>query len=271
MSGTEKTESMSFWSHLDVLRVALMKIAAVAVVFGMAAFFFKEQLFAVILAPKEAGFITYRLLNDLSGLIMDAGAPDFYVKLINTGLAEQFIIHMKTALCAGFMCASPYILYQLFRFVSPALYANERRYTVRVVGSSYIMFVLGVAVSYFMTFPLTFRFLGTYQVSGDVENMITLQSYISTLMLMSLAMGIVFEIPILSWLFAKLGFISADFMRRYRKHAVVIILVIAAVITPTSDVFTLSLVALPMWFLYEVSIFIVKRSNVNDAGKFRSV
>ncbi len=264
MSGTEKTESMSFWSHLDVLRVALMKIAAVAVVFGVAAFFFKEQLFSIILAPKEAGFITYRLLNDLSGLITDAGVSDFYVKLINTGLAEQFIIHMKTALCAGFLCASPYILYQLFRFVSPALYANERRYAVRVVGSSYAMFVLGVAVSYFLIFPLTFRFLGTYQVSGDVENMITLQSYISTLILMSMAMGIVFEIPVLSWLFAKLGFISAVFMRRYRKHAIVIILVIAAVITPTSDVFTLSLVALPMWLLYEVSIFIVKRSNPKD-------
>lgn len=262
MPGTEKTDSMSFWDHLDVLRAALMKIAAVAVVFGVAAFFFKETLFSVILAPKEPGFITYRLLNEVSGWVTEAGATDFYVKLINTGLAEQFIIHMKTALCAGFLCASPYILYQLFRFVSPALYANERRYAVRVVGSSYVMFVLGVVVSYFMIFPLTFRFLGTYQVSGDVENMITLQSYISTLMLMSMAMGIVFEIPILSWLFAKLGFISADFMRRYRKHAIVIILVIAAVITPTSDVFTLLLVALPMWLLYEVSIWIVKSNKI---------
>lgn len=262
MPEIKKTESMSFWDHLDVLRVALMKIAVVAVVFGVAAFFFKEQLFAVILAPKEAGFITYRMLHTISGLITNDEVVNFYVKLINTGLAEQFIIHMKTALCVGFLCASPYMLYQLFRFVSPALYANERRYAVRVVGSSYVMFMLGVLLSYLLIFPLTFRFLGTYQVSGDVENMITLQSYISTLMLMSLAMGIVFEIPVLSWLFAKLGFISAAFMRRYRKHAIVIILVIAAVITPTSDVFTLSLVALPMWLLYEVSIFIVKKSRI---------
>lgn len=263
MPEIKKIESMSFWDHLDVLRVALMKIAVVAVVFGVAAFFFKEQLFAVILAPKEAGFITYRILHTISGLITNDEVVNFYVKLINTGLAEQFIIHMKTALCVGFLCASPYMLYQLFRFVSPALYANERRYAVRVVGSSYVMFMLGVLLSYLLIFPLTFRFLGTYQVSGDVENMITLQSYISTLMLMSLAMGIVFEIPVLSWLFAKLGFISAAFMRRYRKHAIVIILVIAAVITPTSDVFTLSLVALPMWLLYEVSIFIVKRSRTS--------
>ena len=190
----------------------------------------------------------------------EAGASDFFVRLINTGLAEQFVIHMKAALCVGVLCASPYILYQLFRFVSPALYADERKYVVRVVGGGYAMFLLGVSISYFLIFPLTFRFLGTYQVSGEVENMISLQSYISTLMTMSLAMGRVFEIPILSWLFAKLGFLSAGFMRRYRKHAVVVILVVAAIITPTSDVFTLSLVALPMWLLYEVSIWVVSRT-----------
>ena len=127
------------------------------------------------------------------------------------------------------------------------------------------MFALGVAVSYFLIFPLTFRFLGTYQVSGEVENMIVLQSYISTLVLMCLTMGIVFEIPILSWLFAKLGFLTADFMRRYRKHAIVIILIVAAVITPTSDVFTLSLVTLPMWVLYEASILVVNRAASKKA------
>ena len=133
-----------------------------------------------------------------------------------------------------------------------------------MVGGGYAMFTLGVIVSYFLIFPLTFRFLGTYQVSGDVDNLITLDSYISTLVMMCLAMGIVFDIPILSWLFAELGFLSADFMRKYRKHAIVIILVVAAIITPTSDVFTLSLVALPMWVLYEGSIWIVKNSKANE-------
>ncbi|BDF53472.1 Sec-independent protein translocase protein TatC [Odoribacteraceae bacterium] len=255
-------DRQSFWDHLDVLRAAIVKSLLVAVVFGIVAFCFKEQLFSVILAPKDADFITYRLLYSLSGLVTEADAPDFLVKLINTGLAEQFIIHMKAALCTGVLCASPYILYQLFRFVSPALYVNERKYVMRVVGGGYAMFALGVAVSYFLIFPLTFRFLGTYQVSGEVENLIALQSYISTLMTMSLAMGLVFEIPILSWLFAKLGFLSDDFMRKYRKHAIVVILVVAAIITPTSDVFTLSLVALPMWLLYEISILIVKQSTV---------
>ncbi len=253
-------DRQSFWEHLDALRATIVKIAAVSVVFGVAAFCFKETLFSVILAPKEEGFVTYRLLGRIAALTGSV-AEDFQVRLINTGLAQQFVIHMKAALCAGVLCASPYILYQLFRFVSPALYAKERKYAVRVVGWSYAMFLAGVLSSYFLIFPLTFRFLGTYQVSEEVENLITLDSYISTLMLMSLCMGIVFEIPILCWLFARLGFLTADFMRRYRKHAIVIILVVAAVITPTSDVFTLSLVALPMWLLYEASIRIVKRTK----------
>ena len=260
MEQASESEKQSFWDHLDILRASLVKIAAVTAVFAVVAFFFKEALFSVILAPKDADFITYRWLYFFSGWVTDEQAQDFYVKLINTGLAQQFMIHMKVAMCTGILCASPYILYQLFRFVSPALYANERKYVVRVVGYGYIMFMVGVLISYFLIFPLTFRFLGTYQVSDQVENMISLQSYISTLLMMSLAMGIVFEIPILSWLFAKLGFISADFMRRYRRHAVVIILVVAAIITPTSDVFTLLLVSFPMWLLYEVSIWIVKRS-----------
>lgn len=249
----------SFWEHLDMLRTAIVKIAAVTVLFGVVAFCFKELLFSVILAPKNAGFVTYRLFGQLAAWAGEA-AENFQIPLINTGLAQQFIIHMKTAMSAGILCASPYILYQLFRFISPALYANERRYAVRVAGSGYVMFILGVLLSYFLIFPLTFRFLGTYQVSEEVENMITLDSYISALMMMSLTMGIVFEIPILCWLFAKLRFLSADFMRRYRKHAIIVILVIAAIITPTSDVFTLTLVSLPMWLLYEVSIVIVKRS-----------
>ena len=235
MEQASESEKQSFWDHLDILRASLVKIAAVTAVFAVVAFFFKEALFSVILAPKDADFITYRWLYFFSGWVTDEQAQDFYVKLINTGLAQQFMIHMKVAMCTGVLCASPYILYQLFRFVSPALYANERKYVVRVVGYGYIMFMVGVLISYFLIFPLTFRFLGTYQVSDQVENMISLQSYISTLLMMSLAMGIVFEIPILSWLFAKLGFISADFMRRYRRHAVVIILVVAAIITPTSD------------------------------------
>lgn len=256
---TPQTDKQSFWEHLDVLRTMIIKIIAVTIVCGIVAFIFKEQLFNIILAPQNNDFITYRLFDRIASLTGNQ-AESFTIQLINTGLAGQFIIHMKTALCAGILCASPYVLYLLFLFISPALYENERRYTVRVAGSGYVMFIAGVLTSYFLIFPLTFRFLGTYQVRGEVSNLITLESYISTLITMSLAMGIVFEIPVLSWLSAKLGFISAEFMQRYRKHAIVIILIVAAIITPTSDVFTLTLVSLPMWLLYEISILIVKRT-----------
>ena len=257
---TANDGNQTFWDHLDELRTVIIRIIIAIVVLAVIAFCFKETLFAIVLAPGNADFITYRFFNQIASLTGAEGA-DFTVQLINTGLARQFIVHMKTAICAGVLCASPYIVYELFRFVSPALYARERHYVVRVAGGGYVMFALGVLVSYFLVFPLTFRFLGTYQVSGTVVNMITLDSYMSTLITMSFALGIVFEMPVLAWLFAKLNLITADFMRRYRKHAVVTILCLAAVITPTSDMFTMLIVAAPMCLLYEASIVIVKHSS----------
>ena len=254
-------QQMSFWEHLDVLRTVLLKILLVTVVCGMAAFLFKGQLFDIVLAPKDSGFITYRWMTCFAELLGEASADVFDVQLINTGLAEQFLIHVKVAMCAGVLCASPYMLYQLFCFVSPALHDNERKYAVAMVGSGYLMFMLGVAVSYFLIFPFTFRFLGTYQVSGEVTNMIALPSYISTMMVMCLTMGIVFEMPVMAWLFGRMGLLSAGFMRRYRRHAVVIILIVAAVITPTSDVFSLLLVSCPIYLLYETSIAVVRIAN----------
>lgn len=263
----ENSEQQNFWDHLDVLRYAILKMAVVTVVFGIVAFFFKERLFEVVLAPKNPDFITYRLLERLGAIMSGGEGIGFDVSLINTGLAEQFMIHLKTAIYAGVLCASPYILYQLFRFVSPALYSDERRYALRVVGGGYVMFMAGVLLSYYLVFPLTFRFLGTYQVNADIPNMITLQSYMETLIMMCLAMGIVFEMPVLCWLFGKLGFLTRDFMRRYRKHAIVIILIIAAIITPTSDVFTLLVVSMPIWLLYETSIFLAAPSREKDCAE----
>ena len=251
----------SFWDHLDELRRVIFRILGVALAFAVVAFIFRDELFAVVLAPKENCFITDRLLSRLASVFSGSAAESFDVPLINTGLAMQFVIHMKIAFAAGVVCASPYIIYQLFRFVSPALYADERRYAVRVVGGGYVMFIIGMAVSYFLIFPLTFRFLGTYQVSSDVANLISLESYVEVLVMMSVAMGIVFEMPVVAWLFARLGFLNDTFMRRYRRHAIVVILIVAAVITPTSDIFTLLAVSLPMWLLYEGSIHLVARTH----------
>ena len=228
---------------------------------GAAAFCFKEEVFAVLLAPRDPDFVTYRLLERVSGWFGGGTAEDFSIPLINTGLAEQLMIHLKVSVYAGFLVSSPYTLYLLFHFISPALYENERRYSSRVVVSGYAMFVAGVLASYFVLFPLTFRFLGTYQVSPDVENMITLQSYMGTFLMMNLAMGIVFELPVVCWLLGKLGILTAEFMRRFRRHAVVVILVAAALITPTTDMFTMLIVALPIWLLYEASILIVRRTG----------
>ena len=161
----------------------------------------------------------------------------------------------------GILVASPYILFLLFRFIAPALYENERRYSVRITVAAYAMFLLGIVVNYFIIFPLTVRFLGTYQVSETVSNMLTISSYIDTMMMMSLIFGIIFEIPVISWLLAIFGLLKASWMSQYRRHAVIAILILAAAITPTGDALTLVIVALPLWLLYEVSILIVKMSE----------
>lgn len=256
-----KTVTGTFWDHLDELRNVLLRIVIVAVLFSIVAFVFKDILFEIVLAPKGDDFITYRWLEKLGGILSPVNDNGFSVSLINTGLAQQFVIHIKTAFCFGVLCASPYILYQLFRFISPALYENERQYAVQVVGSGYLMFMIGVLMGYLLIFPLTFRFLGTYQVSSEVANMISLDSYMSTLVMICIAMGVVFELPVVSWLLAKLGILSASLMRKYRKQSIVAILFIAAIITPTSDVFTLLVVSLPMYLLFEFSILLVKASE----------
>ena len=251
---SESAENKSFWEHLDDLRGSLIKIVVAIVVFSTLAFCFKDILFKIVLAPKDSSFFMYKLF----------GGGDFTIRLMNIGLTEQFMIHLKTAFAFGVLMASPYIIYVLFDFIRPALYEKERRHSTGIVVSSYVMFMIGVAVNYLFIFPLTVRFLGTYQVSDQVSNMLTLQSYMDTLLMMSIVFGIIFEIPIVSWLLARFGLLKAEYMTRYRRHAIVAILVIAAIITPTGDAFTLLIVSLPIWLLYELSVVIVKRVNVTE-------
>ena len=248
-----KTDSLTFWDHLDVLRSSLIRMGVAVVVFAVAAFCLKDELFSVVLAPRSSDFVTYKLL----------GVDPFSIHLMNTGLTEQFMIHMRTAIYAGLLVASPYILYELFRFVSPGLYQNERHYVVWIVGAAYVIFLMGTLINYFVVFPLTVRFLGTYQVSPDVANMLTLQSYIDTLIGMSLVMGVVFELPVVCGLLGHMGLINNRMMSEYRRHAIVAILIVAAIITPTTDMFTLFVVALPIYLLYELSIQIVRITKQN--------
>ena len=247
---------MTFWDHLEELRGTILRALVATAIVAVAAFVCKDWLFAVVMAPSRPDFITYRLLNRLLG---EAG--HFRVALFNPDLAAQFVIHMRMALWAGVLVVSPYILYLLFRFVAPGLYAHERRYAVGAVVGGYVMFLLGVALNYFVIFPFAFRFLGTYQVDPSVPNQIALSSYIGMLLTLCLVMGVLFELPVLSWLLGKVGLLKAQWMTRYRKHAVIVILILAAVITPTGDAFTLALVALPIYLLYELSILLVHRTE----------
>ena len=248
---TPPPQNLSFWDHLDVLRGDLIRIIVAAFVMAAVAFGLKDFLFDVVLAPSRDDFFVYRW----------AGAEQFNIHLINTGLTEQMMIHLKVSLMAGILFASPYILYVLFHFISPALYENERRYSVRIAVAAYGMFLVGMAVCYVFLFPLTVRFLGTYQVSTEVDNMLTISSYVDTLLAMLLVFGIVFEIPVISWLLARLGLLKAEWMSRYRRHAIVVILTATAIITPTTDVLSLIIVSLPIWLLYEGSILLVKISE----------
>ncbi|MDE5839965.1 MAG: twin-arginine translocase subunit TatC [Muribaculaceae bacterium] len=256
VDGPEQT----FWDHLDVLRGVLIRILVVTLILTVVAFCLKDEVFAIVLAPKSPDFILYRVLSDLSARLGFSVADTFDVSLINTGLAQQFMIHMKTAFCVALIVASPYILHQLFSFVSPALYETERKSSLRLLIGGYVMFLIGVALSYFIIFPLTFRFLGTYQVSSEVTNLISLESYMSVLIMLCLFMGIMCELPVISYIAAKAGIIDSGFLKRYRRHAVLVILVVCAIITPTSDAFTLLIVSFPIWLLYEVSILISRRA-----------
>lgn len=248
---SEGGQTMTFWDHLDELRGVIIRMLLVIMLVAIVAFVMKDELFTVVLAPRTSDFITYRLM----------GVEPFEIHLMNTGLTEQFMVHLKTAVYAGVLVASPYIIYLLFGFVAPALYDKERHFATLLCVSGYLMFMLGTALNYLLIFPLTLKFLGTYQVSEDVANMLTLQSYMDTLLMMNLVMGIVFELPVVSWLLGRMGVINAQMMQAMRRHAVVAILILAAIITPTTDAFTLFVVALPIWLLYELSIVIVRMTK----------
>lgn len=259
MSPKKNPNALSFGEHLEELRQMLFRILAAVMVLAIAIFCFKDKTFELLLAPSRYDFITYRLIEKaLHAMGSSFVFNEFHVNLIATELSSQFMTHVTAAFYLGFLLASPYILYELFRFVTPALYEKERKYSVRVAIIVYLLFMVGVLMSYFILFPISFRFLGTYQVSDIVESNITLRSYISTFTTLTLIMGLVFQLPVIAFFLGKIGAVKSDFLKRYRKHALVIIMVVAAIITPP-DLMTLVLVTIPLYLLFEVSIGILKR------------
>lgn len=241
---------MTFWQHLDVLRGSIIRCIAAVMGCGVVAFCLKGPLFRLIFWPTEAGFPLWKL--------WPMTEAETSIQLINTELAQQFIIHLETAMAVGLLCVLPYILFELMRFVGPALYPQEKKAVMPVAVGGYVMFMLGMVLSYFVIFPLTYRFLATYQVDTEVTNLIALNSYTGTLLLLCILMGIVFELPIVCGILARLGLLTVQPMKKYRRHAIVVIVILAAVITPTGDAFTLTVVSLPIYLLYELSILLVK-------------
>ena len=256
-SAQNDSNLLTFGGHLEVLRQMLFRILAVAGLIAVVVFCFKDTTWNILMAPSEWDFCTYRWLEWVMQAVgIDFRFDEFHVEMIATDLSSQFMTHITTAIYLGLLGASPYILYELFRFISPALYENERKYSVQVAGIIYVLFLLGVLMSYFVLFPISFRFLGTYSVSAKVVSNITLDSYISTFVSLTLVMGVVFQLPVIAFFLGKLGIVTSDMLANYRKHSFIVIMLVAAIITPP-DLMTLILVTIPLYLLYEVSIRVV--------------
>lgn len=256
-----KEKVMTFWDHLDELRWHIMRSLIAIVAFAIVAFINREIIFdQIILAPSSSEFISNRVLCQL-GKWLSLNAlciKDMKLDIINIKMSGQFLTHMYISLVAGFIIAFPYILWEIWRFIKPAMKATERKYSSGGVFISSVLFLMGILFSYFLIVPLTVNFLGTYQVSESVHNQISLSSYISTVVSVTFAVGLVFELPILVYFLTKIGILTPDFMKRNRKYMYVIMLILAAIITPP-DMFSQVLVVFPLIILYEFSIGVSNR------------
>lgn len=252
---------MSFWEHLEELRWHLVRSIVAVLVLAIVAFIFKDFIFdKIILAPIRQDFFTTMLLCDFANYVnVQALCLDnSKLEIINIKMSGQFLTHMYISVMAGVILAFPYILHEIWSFIEPALKPTERKYSGGAVVVCSILFLTGVLFSYFLIVPLTINFLGTYQVSDAVANNVSLSSYISTVVSVSMSVGIVFELPVLVFFLAKAGLITPDFLKRNRKYTVVILLIISAIITPP-DIFSQIMVVIPLLGLYELSIVIARR------------
>ncbi len=256
-------KEMSFWDHLEEFRWTLIRTIGAVLVFSIIGFIIIPYIFdSVILAAKSSDFVTYRFLDKASQLIPflpDFSADAFEVQILNINMTTQFMTYISTSLSFGVLCTIPYILYELWKFISPALYDNEAKGVKTAFGFGGFMFVVGCLVGYFVVFPLIFRFLITFELSDSIENMLSLDSYMSNFYTLILIMGLVFELPLVFWLLSNLGLIYRPFFRKYRRHAVVASLLAAALITPSGDPFSLIVVTVPIYMLWEISAFMVKK------------
>ena len=251
---------LTFGGHMEVLRRMLFCFLGVTIVIAVIIFLLKDLTWSILLAPSEYDFVTYRYIERIIHWFgSDFHFDKYDIDMIATDLTSQFMTHVTMSLYLGCLSASPYILYKLFRFILPALNENERKYSVYVALIIYALFIIGTLMSYFVIFPISFRFLGTYSVADKVSTMVTLNSYISTFVSLTLVMGVVFQLPVISYILAKTGIVNYQILVKYRRHALIILTIVSAFITPP-DIMSCILVTLPLYILYELSVLIAKRA-----------
>ncbi len=260
--GKNLEAEMSFFDHIEVLRKHLLRALFVILVLTVGTFYFSNFIWhEIIMAPKEPSFWTYRMMCKLTEMFPSIIGQDFCItkieaKIINTEMAGQFTLLMNSSIIAGIMLGVPYILFEIWLFIKPALHEQEKKSARGFVMFASFLFALGVLFGYYIVTPLSVNFLINFTVSSDIENTFTISSYLSTILTLTIGSGIIFQLPVVIFILSKLGVMTPKFMRQNRRYAVVLTLVVAAIVTPTSDPYTMMIVAFPLFMLYELSIFI---------------
>lgn len=264
----EPLNEMTFWDHLEALRWMLVRVFSALGIFIIGGFAFIPWIFEhVIMAPIDNQFFLYRWLAKMSeqvAIMPDDLTRPFHVSIINIRLSSQFFLHMSLSFWLALLITFPYLVYEVWKFICPALYENERKSMRFTFVFGTVMFFIGCVVGYSVVFPLTLRFLYNYQLSASISNQLSLDSYMDNFLMLVFMMGIVFELPLVSMLLGKIGILHRGFFSAYRSHAVVALLVVAAFITPSSDPFTLMAVFIPIYILWELSAFLVKPAPKDD-------
>jgi sec-independent protein translocase protein TatC len=257
--GQNMEAEMSFFDHLEALRWHLIRAAIAIIVFTVGAFYFYNFIFnTVLMGPSRPDFWTYRMLCKLGDLLGKSGfcIDKINIKLINTELAGQFTLQINSCLLIGVMLGFPYLLYEIWLFVKPALHEKERKAASGFVFYATFLFVLGVLFGYYVITPESVNFLSSYTVSDQIQNLFDTESYLSSVATLTLATGLVFQLPIIVYILSSLGILTPKFMRSGRRYAIVAILIVSAVITPTPDMLTMTIVSIPLFILYEVGIVV---------------
>lgn len=263
-------DEMSFLDHLEVLRWHLIRSTLAIVILGSIAFLLKDFIFDVVLfGPKKMDFPTYRLfckIGTFFGIDSDFCADELPFTIQSRLMSGQFSAHIWTSIWAGFIVGFPYVLYEMWKFISPGLHDNERKHSKGFIFSASLLFFMGALFGYYIVAPLSINFLGTYQVSSEVTNEFDLASYVGSVRISVISCGLIFELPIIVYFLTKVGLVTPEILRKYRKISLVVVLILAAVITPP-DIVSQVVVALPILVLYQISIYISKRVLKKEAKK----